>query len=256
MNRTPGTAASGAKVARSVLRRRSSPTNPASHGRACPAQHSPTRNASPAGSRSRPLANQRRIGGEIRHVARDRLQRRLERARQSVERAVEVEPRHRRIAVRHLRDAGDRAHQPGQRRRHHGDNARATACQQRQIAQELQRIAEAFLLQHQHRASRQVRQARKRRQQAIGGQHAAAGLGQDPVLVLPRLGKSSGLQTRHGAVHPDLPIAGRARQRLVRTRPAPRRIVRRSSASCRDSPRTPPAPDHGRSPRGNAPPPR
>ena len=210
--------------------------------RAAPARPSTARRAAhrpPAAARAHCRAS---AGSAARYgtVARDRLQRGLERARQAVERAMEVEraaPAHRPSGT--SRDAGDRAHQPGQRRRHRDDNARATACQQRQVAQELQRIAETFLLHHQHRAP--VRSGRR----DSGGSNRSAGSMLRPGSARTQSSSCHASANRpacsrvDGAVHPDLPIVRRARQRLVRTRRAPRRIGPRSSASCRDSPRTP-----------------
>ena len=128
---------------------------------------------------------------------------------------MEIERRHRRIPVGYPSDAGHAPHHPRERRRHGDDHARAPAGQQRQVAQELQRVAEALLLHHQHGPPGKVGQARQRRQQAVGGQHAAAGFRQDPVLVLPGLGEPPGVQSRDGAIHPDLPVVRLPRQCLV-----------------------------------------
>ena len=48
-----------------------------------------------------------------------------------------------------------------------------------------------------------------------GGNMPCPGPARLPVRVLPRLGKSPGVQSRHGPVHPDPPIARRTCQRLV-----------------------------------------
>ena len=128
---------------------------------------------------------------------------------------MEVVLRHWRAAVRHLVDSWNGSHQPRQRRRHRDDDMCTTRGEQRQIAKELERVAEAFLLHHQHRASGEVRQARKPRQQPLRWQHAVSWTGETPVRVLPRLGKSPGVQSGHGPVQPDPPIVRRTCQRLV-----------------------------------------
>ena len=211
MKRPPATAASGAKVARSVLRRRSTRrTRPATAapGRpstARPAEHAP-------GSRSR---HSRTSAGRPRDTARSHgiVSHVVEKARGSPLNEQWKSNRGTGASPSGTSATPGPCAERGQRRGHHGET-RAPACQHRQIAQELQRIAEALLLRTSHRAP--VRSGRR----DSGGSRRPAGkrcarLCQDPVLILPRLGKSSGLQTRHGAVHPDLPIAGRARQRLV-----------------------------------------
>jgi hypothetical protein len=86
-----------------------------------------------------------------------------------------------------------------------GENAPAARREKREVAAELQRIDEAFLVGHQHGAPGEVG---VRGQQAIERQGAAAVFAQAVFIVGPRFRHSAGAQHGDGTVEADRRIIG------------------------------------------------
>ena len=156
----------------------------------------------------RPARGQRRVGAEIRDRGGDGLQRGGEGARQAEERTVPVVSGQGDRSDQHVRNALERCEQAGQFRRHPGQHPRAARRQQFDVAAELQRVAETFLVPDQHRPSGQVDPCDVR-QQPLRRQARAVAEREAGFVVGPRFRHPSRAQQRDGTVQADLRIARR-----------------------------------------------
>ena len=194
-NATPGTSNSGANVANPALRRRSSVPNPGKDGLACPAHTNPTRKP-PLGSRLAQCRTSAASGSQNRS-GRNGVDRRAEDPWQAEHRANKIVRRQAMRVGHHLGHAGHHPHHPLQCRRHACHHLRASFGQQRQVAQELQSIAEPVLMQRQDGQTRQPVGGTQGWHKPIVIDRGRAGQEQPRFVILPRRRPSPHFQQGH-----------------------------------------------------------
>ena len=164
-----------------------------------------------------PACHQRRLGGEIWQFGWDRIERRAEDARQTHQRALEIVVFAVGLAIGDLDLRTERAHEAMQLGAHEECDARATRRQQRQIARELDDVAQALLIENDDALAAQVFAPPRRKAHR---QPAARRVFALPAVfvVRPAGGKIAQRQLHQRSIVTRVGKIGLCRQRAVKTR--------------------------------------